>query len=1023
MSASNAPDRSPDSPRSARHGGDVQPPNLPEQGGSREPTHHMGNTRLGFDSLTISEHGSRRNDLEVRCDTNGPPCGQDRGPGGRDEQRQQLLNPVALAENTQLNQLRHSGSSARQHPHPSAPQEPTAQVQSGGPSSLLSLTINAENGGDQQGMQDPGRPASNAPSWSDARYEGTDYTDVDSGAQTRERSTLGSECQSEDADTTDEGSVVERGRSRAPRETTPWQGLLNTSLGMRREAGFERIQDNAEASVHGRYHSGTPPSRDTRQSIPEYGRDDPYFSPSGKEPHALAPDGHYGRQGSLQSGAERESYYPPKPPFHNPGDSHGIAEPAPTVNRLGVLAPETGRPGMQPTLVRAASGPAPPQPRTVYLRNDARGELGPPFPAGARRISSAPYNRERSLSVSSFDRLPAQISSTAPVQLQRQEDRGYNMNPRISRRPATHRNFAQPAGSSRGMQESQTQHQPPRRPLGGGIEEENAWPVSMPEEPEHPPHRRLGYHQERVAASRYDGQERSTRDEMGEWRTLIPQARRVLGQLGEFLSPALRDGLTRLAIRAADLEVVETPNPNDLPHRAGRVGAAEYGLQPNHGAWLQEQQDTQAGDSQGVRVGSSRPEGGDRGGKTELMGVRNSSEGQIQRQEQGSKIEGAATSPEPPKVPGKRPPGRPRKDDPYRPEPRRKSIAPLPGEKPHVGRPKNVEIKTREQYHGGKMDYSTAVDAIKTVSKGTQFVPTSTSVHNASTGLNLPVPEPKPTTRRAPVARPVPRVAQMASGEDQAQNPFQLSTGVTGQSNPQSAVVEYKAPSSQIVGVGVRGQFPGGTPIYIYRDGPEQVIQSSPKSAIVDSLRRSARTASRQGSAQPIATSSRPQPVPALRSANAATGAARPLHQINETMPPAPDQRRILQHFTPPPPSQNTLQQTPVGPPPTIVTRIRDPQQPAYAQEREEGTQISGDDASSGQQAGLMQEVQRTATHVAPATRSSTKRKSPSGEASDHSNGAVSPKKQRSSLRRSPRGDHVKGERDGNQGSQGGVGM
>ncbi|KAF8421700.1 hypothetical protein EV426DRAFT_704886 [Tirmania nivea] len=177
MSASNAHDYCSLSSRSG-HYSEMQPPNPPRQRDIQGPERPMA--------------GSRRSDLdEVRLDTPGPSNGQDNRLGS--DQRQPSPHPVSLAESIQLRQLYHFRSPPRQHilrPRPSM--EPIAQAQSRRPSGLPGLATNAENEG-QKGMYAPGGSVSNAPSaWSDAGYQSTDDTDVESrpGHETRRLETL-----------------------------------------------------------------------------------------------------------------------------------------------------------------------------------------------------------------------------------------------------------------------------------------------------------------------------------------------------------------------------------------------------------------------------------------------------------------------------------------------------------------------------------------------------------------------------------------------------------------------------------------------------------------------------------------------------------------------------------------------------------------------------------------------------------------------------------------------------------------
>jgi len=1066
---------------------EMQPPNPTGQMDTQSPKRPIDNAiRLDFDD-TISKHRSSRSDHdEVRRGTPEPSYAQDRGPETRGKQREQSLDPVALAERIQLHQLYHSRSPVRQPlllPRLPSEPEPIAQMQSKYPSATPGFATNAENEGDQRVMHAPGGPVSKVSNaWSDAGHERTDYTNVDPREQTRDLRMSGSECQSGDADTNDEWSyIMERGRSRAPRGTTPGQCFFNTS---RREA--ERAYGYEAPSLHGNQHSAAPPRRDTGESISSYGCKAPYSNPSGQRE----------RLGGLEAGVERGLYFSANPPPQYPRDDHrnaDAAEVASVVNRPRAPSPRTSRDRWrrQPTPLMTTSRTAPPQPvvpdrrqiRTARSINDAREQS--PSAAQTRRISNASYDRERSLSVSSFDRVSAQLSPTASARLQRREERGY-MNPRSSpmpgytgsrRRPATHRNFPQPVMSREGdphqsfrslgeTQEPHAQYEFLRRlqPLEVDVEQRNARHVTILEEPERSPYNR-------------DRQERNTEYDMQDWRTLIPQAHHVLDRLGEFLSPELRDGLTRLAIRAA-----EAPYPTDLAPRAG-LEAAEYARQPDRAARSRVNQDAQTGGNRKSRPSSSKAEGGRRADHT--MAVRNvlnsPDQRQTQHQEEVANNGGAERAPAPAgpsKPPGKRLPGRPRKDDPHRPEPRRKSVAPLPGEKPHVGRPKNVEIKTREQYHGGMLDYSTAVDTIKTVSKRTQFVPSSTGAHdqpsaNVDQGTQATAPNPSvPQPKSAAATRHVPRAVQEITGGTQTStqiNAPQPSTEAIGtkQSNP---VVEQMAPPTedagsddQVVVVGVRGQFPGGTPTYIYTDAPEQVGQFPPRSATATAvgLRRSARTAIRQGSAQPVATSARPHPTPASRNIDTATSysATRPLQRIEENVPSQTHAesrtdkliRGESQYFASLPPSENrppaierpqthheqptrigraqahrpgssgatllpsqiTAQRAPASPALASTARARNTQRPVYAQEVGEDVHMTENDAGTGQEErveeGSFPEAQGIASHTEaprPAIRSNTKRKGPStGEAGDRGNSSSSPKKPKSERRRSPRDD------------------
>ncbi|KAF8421699.1 hypothetical protein EV426DRAFT_643758 [Tirmania nivea] len=704
----------------------------------------------------------------------------------------------------------------------------------------------------------------------------------------------GSEWQSADADTNDEGSLVEeRGRSMAPREATPGQGFPNTLLGARSEV--ERTYSYAAPSLQGNQHSAAPPRRDTRQSISSYGHVCPYFKPSGQVIRGLESEAHYGQregQDSLRPGIERVLCDTPNFLPQYPRDDHETADAAdvvPTVNRCRAPSPQTSSDyqGRQPTLLMSANRPAPRQLvipdrrqiRAGHSRQDARSQS--PSSAQSRPICNASYNRERSLSLPSLDRCSTQMSPTASARLQRREERGYNMNPlpghmSAGRRPATHRNFPRSTMSredgpthQRSTSLGEAQESPTQSPRAF-----SSLPILLgSEEPNKEP-------------------------DIGDWRTIIPQARQVLGRLTKFLSPELCDGLTRVVIKAA-----EAPYPADLARRAEVVSDTR---QPEQGARPQVQQDSQADNNRRATPRTSKPDRGDRGGKfagpvtrraDQTMAVRNilnpPDKSQMQHKEEGAmndETEEALALPGPPKPTGKRPPGSPRKDDPYRPEPRRKSVAPLPGEKPHVGRPKNVEIKTREQYHGGKLDYTTAVYAIKNVSKRTQFVPPSNCPHDQSnvnvdqtgkgTVLSLPAPEPNQVARRPPAARPVPRGVQQTRGETQTQSVPQILAESTSMA---LTVVEQRAPpteaadpSDQVVGVGVRRQFPGRVSTYSPR-----LSTTAATIAAAPGLRRSARTAFRQGSAQPIATSSRPQSIPGPPIVNVATGTTRPTEEGN----------------------------------------------------------------------------------------------------------------------------------------------
>ncbi|KAF8457003.1 hypothetical protein BGX38DRAFT_893211 [Terfezia claveryi] len=1091
--AANAHEQRPRSSGGVNHS-EMQAPNITGQRDNQRPARPLENARrLVFDDLTISEPGRRRSDDGAA--SHGPPrpsFAQDRGATSRCEQRQRSIDPVALAESIQLHQLYHSGSPTRQHTLLWKTQpEPIAQMQYRWPSGLPGLATNADNEGEQGGIHAPRRPISNAPSSrSDARYEGTDYTDVDPQAQTREQSMFESEWQSGDADTNDEGSFpAERGRSRAPRETG--KGPLDTSLGVRREV--ERTFGYEAPSLYGNKYSAALSRRDTAKSISSYVHDAPYSNPLCKRE----------RQCSIQLEIEKELYFLPLPQY--PRDDHrdaDAAELAPTINCSTAPSPQTGG-SRQPTPLMTASHIALPQPvapdRRQFMSappmNEARDQ--PPAPAQTRRNSNSSYGRERSLSVSPFDRFPAQSSPTSSARLKCREERGYNMNPQgssmlgrtcSSRTPVTHRNFPQPvtgrechpshrqSGYPGGTQDPHTQYESLRRlqPLEVGLEELNARNVAILEESGQHLHDR-------------DCQARNMEPGMEDWRSLIPQARQVLGRLEEFLSPELRDGLTRLAIRAS-----EVPHPADLARLPGPVGPAEFAQQADLAAWSRVKQVEQIRDNRRSNLESSKTEGGDPAGKAvvpvtrhadQTMAVRNvlnsPDESQTQRQTEDAnngRAEGVPAPSGDPKALGKRPPGRPRKDDPYRPEPRRKSVAPLPGEKPHVGRPKNVEIKTREQYHGGILDYSTAVDTIKTVSKRTQFdagrantqdqpnanVDPDVNQKSEATALNQLVPQQKLVTKRPAVPRHVPRAAQQTTGETQTQIiAAQPITEAISRSDTTPAVVEERAVPSEDAGpddqgVGVRGRFPGGTATYICKDIPaEEGIQSStkPATAATLGLRRSARTAIRQSSAYPRATASRPLPTPTPRNVNIATGTTKPLQRIEENDPSKThvdsrtDEliRGESQYFASLPPSENgqpatersqTHHEQPTGMRraqahapgssgvtlPLAQTRVRNPQQTVYIEDSVEDVHMTENDAATehgeraeDRQEVSLQQVQGRASQAATpgsATKSNTKRKSPAKS-------SISPKKQKGDLRRSPRDDE--GAQDEYGGSKGGV--
>ncbi|RPB27272.1 hypothetical protein L211DRAFT_846801 [Terfezia boudieri ATCC MYA-4762] len=1094
--AANAHEYSPQSSRSGNHS-EMQAPNITGQRYNQRPVRPLENARRPeFDDLTISEPGRRRSDHGEA--SHGAPrssFAQDRGAASRGEQRLRSIDPVALAESIQLHQLYHSGSPTRQRILvPKTPPESIAQKQSRFPSGLPGLATNAENEGEQGGIHAPRRPISNTRSTrSDARYEGTDYTDVDPQAQTREQSMFGSEWQSGDADTNDEGSfVAERGRSRAPRGTG--KGPLDTSLGVRREV--ERAYGYEAPSLYGKKYSAPPPRRDTAKSVSSYVHDAPYTNPLCQRE----------LPGSIQLEIEKELYFPAQPLPEHGRDDHrdaDAAELAPTVKCSRASSPQTSG-SRQPNPLMTSSHIAPPQPvapdrrqiMTARSTNEARDQ--PPDPAQTRLIRNSSYGRERSLSVSSFDRLPAQSSPTTSARLKRREDRGYNMNPQGSpmlgrtgsnRRPATHRNFPQPVAGKEcyptyrpsripgETQEPNTQYESLSRlqPLEVGLEELNARNVAILEEPVRPLH---------------DGDCQTSYMEPGleDWRTLIPQARQVLGRLGEFLSPELRDGLTRLAIGAA-----EAPYPADLARLAGPVGPLEFARQANRAASSRVKQAEQIRDNRRSTLGSSKAEGGDQAGKAAVpmtrrvdhtMAVKNvlnsPDQSQTQCQKEDANSGGAEGVPAPsgaPKSLGKRPPGRPRKDDPYRPEPRRKSVAPLPGEKPHVGRPKNVEIKTREQYHGGVLDYSTAVDTIKTVSKRTQFVATRANTHdqpNASvdtdvnqkseaTALNQLVPQQKLVTERPAVPRHVPRAAQQTIGETQteicAAQPF---TETIRRSDTQPTVVEERAVPSEDAGpndqgVGVRGRFPGGTATYIYKDVPaEEGIQSSPKPATAATLglRRSARTAIRQSIAYPRATASRPLPIPTPRNFNTVTSATRPLQRIEENVPSKTHAdsrtdelvRGESQSLASLPPSDNSQpaiersqqhHEQPTGMRrakahrlgssgatlPTAQTRAGNPQQPIYVQDSVEDVHMTEYDAAT-EHGGRAEDLQDSQVSSLQQVEGRARQAATPGPATRSNvkrkspvNSSISPKKQKGDLRRSPRDD--KGAQDVYEGSQG----
>lgn len=92
-------------------------------------------------------------------------------------------------------------------------------------------------------------------------------------------------------------------------------------------------------------------------------------------------------------------------------------------------------------------------------------------------------------------------------------------------------------------------------------------------------------------------------------------------------------------------------------------------------------------------------------------------------------LQGSAAPP-----PYRRGPGRPRKDDPNPPTPRRKTAAPLPGEKPHVGRPSKKEIAERQKYQEtiGKPIPGEGIGATAPIARGANLQETTGVESNAA---------------------------------------------------------------------------------------------------------------------------------------------------------------------------------------------------------------------------------------------------------------------------------------------------